>query len=329
MLLKTRMCVRGMCTVKRRECRPRCGTFRRREHTRFERWQASGRVFLKGVEQPSVRLAGTLVVACVAVGAIEAGGQRPVPNVTLMASAARYVEAYEQQLGAIIGDEDYTQVVSNPQAMPRRRRLQSEFALVRLPTDDHWWIGIREVLQVDGRPVSNRAEQILALLKLPFGAARDQWQALQEESARYNIGSIRRTLNIPTFVLLFMRGDNQHRFQFDTPRPDGPQVVVQYRELDRPTFIRDEQGNDEPSRGWIRVDPRSGAITATRLEVGLARTDVHARIDVHFGRDPKLQLWLPAEMRGYYSAPSGERVEEKARYRNFKRFEVEASWRVK
>jgi hypothetical protein len=165
------------------------------------------------------------------------------------------------------------------------------------------------------------------LLKLPFGAAPDQWRALEEESARYNIGAIRRTLNIPTFVLLFARGDTQHRFQFDTPRRDGPQFVVEYRELDRPTIIRDQWGDDEPARGWIRVEPGSGAITGTRLEVGLARTDVHARIDVRFSRDPKLQLWMPTEMSDQYSAPSGERVEGKARYRNFKRFEVDASWR--
>ena len=274
-----------------------------------------------------MRLWGSLVVTCAVVGAIEAGGQRQMPNASLMVSVARYVEDYEQQLGSIIGDEEYTQLVFNPQRMTRRRQLRSEFALVRLPTDDQRWIGIRDVLEVDGRPVSNRAEQILALLKLPFAAARDQWRALEEESARYNIGAIRRTLNIPTFVLLFVRGDNQHRFQFDTPRRDGPQFVVEYRELDRPTFIRDEWGDDEPAHGWIRVEPGSGAITATRLEVGLARTDVHARINVRFGRDPKLQLWLPAEMSDRYSAPSGERVEGKARYRNFKRFEVEASWR--
>ena len=275
-----------------------------------------------------MRVWGTLVVACAVVGPIEAGGHRPVPNASLMVSVARYVEDYEQQLGAIIGDEEYTQLVFNAQRMPRRRQLRSEFALVRLPTDDQRWIGIRDVLEVDGRPVSNRAEQILALLKLPFGAARDQWRALEEESARYNIGAIRRTLNVPTFVLLFVRGDNQHRFQFGTPRLDGRQFVVEYREVDRPTFIRDEQGNDEPARGWIRVEPGSGAITATRLQVGLARSDVHARIDVRFDRDPKLELWLPAEMHDQYTAPSSERVECKARYRNFKRFEVEASWRT-
>jgi len=291
--------------------------------------QASGRGCWKAWRNVPVRLRGSLVVMCLAVGAINAAGQRPVPNAILMVSVARYVEDYEQRLGAIIGDEEYTQRVFNSRRMTRRRQLRSEFALVRLPTDDQRWIGMRDVLEVDGRPVSNRAEQILALLKLPFGAARDQWRALEEESARFNIGTIRRTLNVPTFVLLFVRGDNQHRFQFDTPRLDGSQFVVEYRELDRPTFIRDEQGGDEPARGWLRVEPGSGAITATRLEVGLARTDVHARIDVRFARDPKLQLWLPAEMRDRYSAPSDERVEGQALYRNFKRFETEASWKPK
>ena len=68
-----------------------------------------------------MRLLGSLVVTCAVVGAIEAGGQRPVPNASLMVSVARYVEDYEQQLGAIIGDEEYTQLVFNPQRMPRRR----------------------------------------------------------------------------------------------------------------------------------------------------------------------------------------------------------------
>jgi len=93
------------------------------------------------------------------------------------------------------------------------------------------------------------------------------------------------------------------------------------------------EGNHERRAGSgplaARRDRAARTITATRLEVGLARTDVHARIDVRYFRDPKLQLWLPAEMRDHYSAPSGERVDGNARYRNFKRFEVEASWRVR
>jgi hypothetical protein len=77
-----------------------------------------------------VRLWGSLVVTCAVIGAIEAGGHRPVPNASLMASVARYVEN-ERRLGAIIGDEEYTQHVFNLTGCPAV--VSSEFALVRLP----------------------------------------------------------------------------------------------------------------------------------------------------------------------------------------------------
>ena len=169
----------------------------------------------------------------------------------------------------------------------------------------------------------------VSLLKLPVGTAGDQWRALEEESSRFNIGTIRRTFNVPTFVLLFLRSDNQHRFDFDAPRPEGPDVVVTYREVDRPTFVRDEQGDDEPARGLIRANPVTGAILATRMVVDLARADVQAQVDVRFAPDSKLRLLVPIEMRERYSGPSGQQVEGVARYRNFKRFEVDPTWKTR
>jgi hypothetical protein len=185
--------------------------------------------------------------------------------------AARYVADYEQQLGRIIGEEDYTQLVFNPighsappgaqrrrhEALSVRRRLRSELALLQLPTDEKRWIGVRDVFEVDGRSVPDRATRITSLLKLPFGTVGDQWRALEEDSSRFNIGTIRRTFNVPTFVLVFLRSDNQHGFDFDAPRLEGPDVLVTYREVDRPTFVRDEQGDDEPARGFIRHGRRS------------------------------------------------------------------------
>jgi hypothetical protein len=134
---------------------------------------------------------------------------------------------------------------------------------------------------------------------------------------------------VPTFVLLFLRPDNQHRFTFDAPQPEGSEVLVTYRESDRPTFVRDEQGDDEPARGFIRVDPASGAIMATRMVFGLARNDIQALVDVRFAPDSKLRLLVPTEMQERYTGGLGQHVEGVARYRNFKRFEVEATWKVR
>lgn len=251
-----------------------------------------------------------------------------------MSVVCAYVADYEQQLSVVVGEEDYTQHAferssAGHEVLRNRRRLRSEFALLRLPTDDKRWIGVRDVFEVDGRKVPDRAGRLIALLKLPFGAAEDQWRSLEEESARFNIGNVHRTLNTPTFVLLFLRCDNQPRLAFDAPRPDGADVVVDYREVRRPTFIRDDHREDEFARGFFRASPASGAVLATQLVVGLAASDLRAQIDVRYKHDPKLQLLVPDEMKEQYWTPSGQRVEGVARYRNFKRFEVEASWKVR
>jgi len=99
--------------------------------------------------------------------------------------------------------------------------------------------------------------------------------------------------------------------------------------VERPTFNRDEHGNDELPRGFFRANPASGAVTATRLVVGLARGDLHAEIDVRFSLDPKLRLLAPTAMRERYVAPWGQQVDGVARYRDFRRFDVDASWKVR
>jgi len=175
------------------------------------------------------------------------------PRPPFMSTVCAYVGDYEQQLSVVVGEEDYTQRVFDRNLVGRevprtRRRLRSEFAILRLPTDEKRWIGVRDVLEVDGRRIPDRAGRLTALLKLPFGAAEVQWRALEEESARFNIGNVVRTLNVPTFVLLFLRCDNLRRLEFDARQPDGGEVVVDYREMQRPTFIRDTYGEDEFAR---------------------------------------------------------------------------------
>jgi len=282
------------------------------------------------------------VIACVVAAPLVCNAQTEPPDSrTLMTSVCRYVEEYERQLSVVVGEEDYTQLVFEPstpnarlpnsprEVLRRRRRLLSDFALLQLPTDENQWIGVRDVFQVDGRPVPDRTGRLSALLKLPFGAATDQWRALQEESSRFNIGDVRRTLNVPTFVLRLLRCDHQARFAFDQARVENGSAVVDYREVKRPTVVRDEKGEDEPIRGFFHANPATGIVTATRLIVGLARSDVRAQIDVRFAMDPKLRLLVPDEMREEYWVPSGQRVEGIARYSQFKRFEVDASWKVR
>jgi hypothetical protein len=293
------------------------------------------------------------VMACVlAVVALALSIQPPSASGPPMTSVGSYVEAYAQQLAVVIAEEDYTQQVFDTvtawNAVPsgsawnsapsgalsrereiRRRRLHSEFALLRLPTDEKEWVGIREILDVDGRTISDHTGRLLTLLQQPFQTAIDQLRALDEESARFNIGNIQRDFNVPTFALIFLRPNSQHRCAFEVRRREGTDVVIGYQEVVRPTFIQDGKGNDAPAEGFVRANPVSGAVSATQLVVGRHGGEAHAQIDVQFRNDPKLQLLVPVEMREQYWARSGQRVEGLARYRNFKRFEVDASWKVR
>jgi len=66
-----------------------------------------------------------------------------------MSTVCAYVGDYEQQLSVVVGEEDYTQRVFDRNLVGRevprtRRRLRSEFAILRLPTDEKRWIGVRD-----------------------------------------------------------------------------------------------------------------------------------------------------------------------------------------
>lgn len=69
----------------------------------------------------------------------------------VMARVGRYVAEYGQQASLIIGTEHYEQQLLNaPSGEVSRRRLVSEFALVRT-ADVAGWVGFRDVIEIDGR----------------------------------------------------------------------------------------------------------------------------------------------------------------------------------
>ena len=118
-----------------------------------------------------------------------------VPNLkTVLERAVGCISAYEEQLGSIIGDEDYSQTAKWGGGRQQRRRLSSEFLLTRVGST---WFGVRNVLHVDSPELGTSR-------KLPevgdtydfsgiFAQPRDQLvQKLNEivrSNTRYNIGT--------------------------------------------------------------------------------------------------------------------------------------------
>jgi hypothetical protein len=264
-------------------------------------------------------------------------GQPTVDDV--IARASRYVVEYADKLAFVIAIEDYSQYMEIPNApRPMRRTLVSEYALVRVGDD---WAGFRDVFNVDSQPVRERSDRLQKLfLESPEGAARRARQ-IDDESARYNMGTIKRNFNTPTMALLFLRQENVGRFKFKKNGEDKVAGVavwkVRYEEVKRPTFVRTSAGKDMPVDGTFWIDPNDGRVLKSHMQmksdarlggpnsdtVGIAinkgdemvgargtRRDqwdraVHssASVTVTYKPDAHLGLLVPAEMLETYEGP--------------------------
>jgi hypothetical protein len=199
----------------------------------------------------------------------------------------------------------------------------------------HRYVEFRDVFEVDGRPVRARDERLLHLADDPAGVSMRQ---IVTESARYNIGDIERTINVPVLPLMFVLPENQWRFKFNVQKGTQPLStskdipsssprftvstevwVIEYREVERPTIIRFVDGRRSiPVHGRFWIEPASGRVLMSEL-IAEDRT-VHATIDVSYQSEPVLDLLVPIEMRETYSrAGQPTRITGIASYGGFRR----------
>lgn len=244
----------------------------------------------------------------------------------------RYVANYGEQAALIIAVEHYRQRYTNaPLGEPARRDLVAELALVKT-SDAIGWVGFRDVVAVDGKPIQDRQDRLQRLFRTgtpDVAAAR----RIADESARFNIGPTRRNFNDPTTALLFLLPGNQARFAFTrkgTTTIDGIETTeIDFRERNTPTLIRTAEGRDVASQGTVWISPSDGIVVRTRLIVsGFAGPGSSARIEATFGRDKRLGLWLPMKMTERYGRGAATTTAT-ATYGDFKRFETSTSTEFK
>jgi VWFA-related protein len=245
-----------------------------------------------------------------------------------MARVIDYVAAYERQYSGLVAEEEYRQATRGKNA-----RLKSDYLLVK-PESSPVWISFRDVYEVDGVAVRDRDDRLRRLFLEPGVGASVQLQAIRDESARYNVGLVERNINVPLFLLQFLRDENRPRSRFKLgPRrrvDDIETVRLEFEERVRPTIITDIQGRDVVAKGWFQVDETTGAIVETVLKI--EENGSTGEIKVTFRHDPSLGMWVPAEMSELYQtltqrslsgAPRPETiVEGNAKYTKFRRFQV-------
>jgi hypothetical protein len=264
--------------------------------------------------------------------------QKELDLETVLLRAADYVADYHEKLSSIVAEERYVQRsgsglgpgLPGPQTGPAgvdERRLISDFVIVRGFGVGSPWIGVREVLEVDGRPIEGEHGRLEALLSDARGNQAGRLRALADAQASYNLGDLYRTINVPTMPLEFLLRDRQDRFRFKhsgSAELHGARLwTVTYEERVRPTLIRTPEGRDVVSTGVFWIDPGTGAVHRSELRAGenLGRR-LRSIILVSYARNDRFEMLLPDDMNELYITPRTQ-IEGHATYSRFRRFETE------
>lgn len=273
------------------------------------------------------------VLALTDLAAIAGESLKPV-----LVRAGGYVVSYGRELATVVAEERYEQqLVGRDDRSLRRRTLISEIAFVHLAQSQEW-LTFRNVIRVDGQPVEGAEGRLDRVLRGAPPTIVGQARALATESARHNLGPLRRDFNAPAMPLQFLYPSRQPDIRFDKRGEevvDGERLwVVRFRESDRITLIRriDERG--VPATGLLWIAPADGRVVRASFVVDdfVPRNtkDQKSRgsLDVTWRPEPKLDLWVPGEMRERYSGPWTEQglaydIVGTATYSNYRRFDVD------
>ena len=105
------------------------------------------------------------------------------------------------------------------------RELRSDLLLVKPASEDRW-LQFRDVFEVDGKPIRDRDERLHKLFVESTPGSIRQADQIQAEGARYNIGPITRTMNVPILALMFLDQANQSRFTYERARPGNTRAFA-------------------------------------------------------------------------------------------------------
>jgi VWFA-related protein len=286
-----------------------------------------------------------------------AGVTQAAPGLrTLIERASAYVEGFQRTLSELVAEERYVQVVklwsgaaptqgrepdlawrpgtgaqltTGSSGTLRRRQLLSDVLLVQAPGEVR--IGYRDVAEVDGKSVRDRALRVQKLFMSGRADDRRQLRRIAAESARHNLGT-GRNFNLPTFPLEPLRASALERFIW-TQQPDDVRnaeccAVVGFFEVRSPTLVTTPADHDVPVSGQLWVEPRTGRVTRAVLQFAHQVEHVEGAFDVTYGRRDGLDVLIPERLWEWYRTPDLEHlgrpayVEGEASYGKIRRFTV-------
>lgn len=275
----------------------------------------------------------------------------------VMKRVGDYIVEFEREFSTVVAEERYVQVAKPWRGMPAQpdrgalqwdaagarsdtrspiivsRRVRSDVLLVQVPNG--LWVSFRDAFEVDGKPVRNRDERVRELFLSGDANRDDQLRRINFESSRYNLGVGIRTVNTPTFPLVYLHPRHHTRVRYQlkgTDRIDGIDVaIVEYRERQLPALVGTANGEDILASGRAWVEPATGRVR--RIDTRLDREGARRVVRVSYGEVPGIPVLVPREMWEWYEnavtlgmrAANGQVIECLGTYLNFRRFTVSTS----
>jgi hypothetical protein len=248
----------------------------------------------------SSRLAALGVAGLAVIASPEIAPAQEAALEAVLDRVAHYVATYQQDLGSVIADEEYVQAVDGG----RSQRMHSEL-LVFSPPDNERWLVFRDVIEVDGKPVEGREQRLADLFRETPEIPAALELKLRAESARFNIGFIRRDLNVPTMALQLLADAERSRLVFEKTgeaRLEGIDAwVIAFRAVEPPALIRDTQGQDLLSHGTVWIEPDSGRVLQTDFRVADDAIGLTIEMRVRYEPNDVIGMLVPVTMTERYS----------------------------
>jgi hypothetical protein len=258
---------------------------------------------------------------------------------TVLQRATEYVTQYEEQLGNLIGAEEYVQNAVWMNSGGRgyaqvgkktQKRTSSDFLIIQVGSE---WTALRKFNRVDGfkeKEVEPAFEDVFD--NSPQANAK-RLSDMKAESTRHNLGDIRRDINLPTFALKVLRKSEVGRFSFEragASRIEGIQTwAIRFQEQSGRSLVVGGKGEILYSSGTLWIEPETGRILKTEFNVEnrYTPTPLKGSSIVTYGEGKRVQMLVPLLMVERYETEF-HTVQTRADYSNFRPFEVDVKFEI-
>ncbi|MDQ3070062.1 MAG: hypothetical protein M3R55_10075 [Acidobacteriota bacterium] len=276
-----------------------------------------------------------LLLLVMAAAALLATAQEPGPAPDakqLALRAAHWTARFEKNLSGLLFREDYIQRLAKmnaPAAAARQATLEANVFLLNLPGSRETLL-YRDVYALNGKPLGDHTERLQKLLASPSRRSMEQARRLSDASARHNLGSVTRNINLPTMVFAYLWPRSIGKLEFTIEGTETlaglDTTIVGFKEVRGPTLVRTDRFLDIPAQGRFWIHAPSGTIARGYVSFPEAHVVGHMQVDLQLVE--ALGVWAPREMTESWTYRN-EHITGVATYSNFKKMHVSTAEAVK